>query len=83
MFVAQKQTDQISNVDAVGGDETVDTVLTLGNILRKYNPDIKGLSTGQGNVNSAGANLNVAVTGARIQGSMSFSRINLAFQPFV
>jgi hypothetical protein len=53
---------------AVGGDGPVDKVLTLGTILRKYNPDIKGLSTGKGDINSAGAHLNLAVTGAIIQG---------------
>jgi hypothetical protein len=55
---------------AVGGDGPVDKVLTLGTILRKYNPDIKGLSTGKGDINSAGAHLNLAVTGAIVQGRL-------------
>jgi hypothetical protein len=55
-------------VMAVGGDGPVDKVFTLGTILRKYNPDIKGLSTGKGDINSPGAHLNLAVTGAIIQG---------------
>ncbi len=29
----------------MGGDESFDTVLTLPNILRKYNPNLKGFST--------------------------------------
>jgi len=52
---------------ANGGDGPVDKVLTLGTILRKYNPDIKGLSTGKGDINSGGAHLNLAVTGAIVQ----------------
>ena len=43
-------------------------MFTLGTILRKYNPDIKGLSTGKGDINSPGAHVNLAVTGAIIQG---------------
>jgi phospholipase B1 len=56
-----------AGLSAVGGDGTVQSVLTLGNILRQYNPDIKGLSTGTGGVDSDGAHLNLAVTGAIVQ----------------
>jgi len=53
---------------ATGGDKPVEGKLTtLGSILREYNPRIKGLSTGEGDIESAGANLNLAVTGAVIQ----------------
>ncbi len=54
----------------VGGDKPAEGKLTtLGSILREYNPRIKGLSTGEGDIESAGANLNLAVTGAVIQGT--------------
>lgn len=53
---------------AIGGDKPAEGKLTtLGSILREYNPRIKGLSTGEGDIESAGANLNLAVTGAVIQ----------------
>lgn len=53
---------------AIGGDKPAEGKLTtLGSILREYNPRIKGLSTGEGDIESAGANFNLAVTGAVIQ----------------
>jgi len=52
---------------SVGGDKNVDQVVTVANILRKYNPSLTGFSTGKGNADSSGAHLNVAVTGARWQ----------------
>ncbi|XP_063350723.1 phospholipase B1, membrane-associated [Pelmatolapia mariae] len=33
---------------SIGGDDTLDTVTTLPNILRKFNPSLKGFSKGQG-----------------------------------
>nr|XP_057947324.1 phospholipase B1, membrane-associated [Doryrhamphus excisus] len=33
---------------SIGGDKTLDTVTTLANILRKFNPNLKGASKGQG-----------------------------------
>lgn len=53
---------------AVGGDGTISSGMTLGLLLRQYNSAIKGLSTGKGNIDSGGANLNLAVTGAITQG---------------
>ncbi|XP_058472096.1 phospholipase B1, membrane-associated [Solea solea] len=50
---------------SIGGDETLETVTTLPNILKKFNPQIKGVSTGQGK----GPNgFNVAVSGAKVAG---------------
>ena len=39
----------------------------LVDILRMYNPDLKGYSIGQGKVDEPGANLNVAVSGSVAQ----------------
>ena len=36
-------------------------------ILRQFNPEVRGFSTGSGNANSAGARYNVAVAGAIAQ----------------
>ena len=36
----------------------------LPDIIKKYNPNVKGFSTGSGNEDSANAKLNVAVSGA-------------------
>lgn len=46
---------------SIGGDEDLSTVATLPNILRHFNPEVKGFSTGVGKSN---AKLNVAVSGA-------------------
>ncbi|XP_041827298.1 phospholipase B1, membrane-associated isoform X2 [Melanotaenia boesemani] len=48
---------------SIGGDETLGTVTTLPNILRIFNPHIKGMSKGQGK-NQTG--FNMAVSGAKI-----------------
>ena len=45
----------------IGGDETVETVFTVANALKRFNPDVVGASTGQGNSNPQG---NAAVGGA-------------------
>ncbi|XP_012507870.1 PREDICTED: phospholipase B1, membrane-associated [Propithecus coquereli] len=50
---------------SVGGDQNVSTVTTLANILREFNPSLKGFSVGTGKENSAGAFLNQAVAGSR------------------
>lgn len=50
---------------SIGGDKTLDTVTTLPNILKKFNPDLKGMSKGQG---TAQTKFNVAVSGAKIAG---------------
>ncbi|KAM7403287.1 hypothetical protein PAMA_003963 [Pampus argenteus] len=49
----------------IGGDETLETVTTLPNILRKFNPEIKGMSLGKG---SRQTGFNMAVSGAKIAG---------------
>jgi len=53
---------------SVGGDGNIDNTMTLTNILRKFNPDIKGFSTGAGitGVPERGS-FNVAVPGARAE----------------
>lgn len=43
----------------------MDKVVTLGNILRQYNRHVEGLST----CDVRHANLNLAVTGATVQGA--------------
>ncbi|XP_035828409.1 phospholipase B1, membrane-associated [Aplysia californica] len=48
---------------SVGGDGSIEDTRTLANVLRQYNPDLKGFSTGVGGPNSDAAHLNVAVTG--------------------
>ncbi|XP_070578253.1 phospholipase B1, membrane-associated-like [Ptychodera flava] len=48
---------------SIGGDQSYESVPTLPNILRKYNPDLVGYSIGAGRASSAGARLNVAVPG--------------------
>ncbi|CAH1264274.1 PLB1 [Branchiostoma lanceolatum] len=50
---------------SIGGDESfVSGVTTLPNILREFNPNMKGFSTGSGDADSSGAHLNRAVAGA-------------------
>ncbi|XP_076605074.1 phospholipase B1, membrane-associated [Chaetodon auriga] len=50
---------------SIGGDETLETVTTLPNILKKFNPDIKGVSMGKGKDQTG---FNVAVSGAKVAG---------------
>ncbi|XP_054470588.1 phospholipase B1, membrane-associated [Anoplopoma fimbria] len=50
---------------SIGGDKTLETVTTLPNILKKFNPKIKGVSKGQGTRQTG---FNMAVTGAKIAG---------------
>ncbi|KAF0876321.1 PLB1 Phospholipase, partial [Crocuta crocuta] len=52
---------------SIGGDHNLSSVTTLPNILREFNPNLKGFSTGTGKENSAGAFLNQAVAGARAE----------------
>jgi phospholipase B1 len=49
---------------SIGGDANLDTVVTLSNILRKFNPQLNGASTGTGNRDNANARFNVAKAGA-------------------
>jgi len=51
----------------IGGDSNVRSVITTANILREYSSDAHGHSTGKGDINSAGARFNVAVTGGVVQ----------------
>ncbi|XP_070834676.1 phospholipase B1, membrane-associated [Chaetodon trifascialis] len=48
---------------SIGGDETLETVTTLPNILKKFNPNIKGVSLGKGKKQTG---FNVAVSGAKV-----------------
>ncbi|XP_068436917.1 phospholipase B1, membrane-associated [Clinocottus analis] len=50
---------------SIGGDKTLETVTTLPNILKKFNPKIKGVSKGQGKQQTG---FNMAVSGAKIAG---------------
>ncbi|XP_068509098.1 phospholipase B1, membrane-associated isoform X2 [Syngnathus scovelli] len=48
---------------SIGGDKSLETVTTLANILRKFNPDLKGASKGQGKKKSG---FNMSVSGAKV-----------------
>jgi len=55
---------------SIGGDESLDTVVTLPNLFRKYNPNLLGFSEGHARINSVsapGAHLDVAVSGAKAE----------------
>ncbi|XP_044026390.1 phospholipase B1, membrane-associated-like [Siniperca chuatsi] len=47
---------------SIGGDKTLESVTTLPNILKKFNPSLKGFSRGQG---SRQKGFNMAVAGAK------------------
>ncbi|XP_066450548.1 phospholipase B1, membrane-associated [Eleutherodactylus coqui] len=53
---------------SIGGDGTLETYTTLPNILKKFNPDLKGFSTGTGKTNQM---FNVAVSGAKAENMLS------------
>uniref|UniRef100_A0A8C6QDM8 Phospholipase B1, membrane-associated n=1 Tax=Nannospalax galili TaxID=1026970 RepID=A0A8C6QDM8_NANGA len=53
---------------SIGGDENIHTVTTLANILREFNPSLKGFSVGTGKENTARASFNQAVAGAKADG---------------
>ncbi|XP_026194756.1 phospholipase B1, membrane-associated-like [Anabas testudineus] len=48
---------------SIGGDKTLETVTTLPNILKKFNPEIRGMSKGQGKLQTG---FNMAVSGAKV-----------------
>ena len=49
---------------SVGGDDGNSGYYnTIPNILKRYNPNLYGYSTGQGDVKSRGSRFNVATTG--------------------
>ncbi|XP_025976943.1 phospholipase B1, membrane-associated [Dromaius novaehollandiae] len=48
---------------SVGGNENISTVTTLANILREFNPSLRGYSTGTGRETTANAAFNQAVAG--------------------
>uniref|UniRef100_A0A087YCB0 Si:ch211-214p16.3 n=1 Tax=Poecilia formosa TaxID=48698 RepID=A0A087YCB0_POEFO len=50
---------------SIGGDDDISNVTTLPNILREFNPNVTGFSTGIGSQDSPGAFLNQAVPGAQ------------------
>ena len=49
---------------SIGGDFDIESVLTLPNILKQYNPKLKGYSTGIGTHWDDNSQLNMAVSGA-------------------
>nr|XP_060610103.1 phospholipase B1, membrane-associated [Anolis sagrei ordinatus] len=59
---------------SVGGNENINTVTTLANVLREFNPSLRGFSTGKGTETTANAYLNQAVAGARSEGVPSQAR---------
>ncbi|XP_031212080.1 phospholipase B1, membrane-associated isoform X2 [Mastomys coucha] len=59
---------------SVGGDETIKTVTTLPNILREFNPSLKGFSVGTGKENTPQASFNQAVAGAKSDGLTAQAR---------
>uniref|UniRef100_A0A8C3SBS1 Phospholipase B1 n=1 Tax=Chelydra serpentina TaxID=8475 RepID=A0A8C3SBS1_CHESE len=59
---------------SVGGDENITTVTTLANILREFNPSLRGYSIGKGNQDSSNAFLNQAVAGDRSENVPSQAR---------
>ncbi|KGL72524.1 Phospholipase B1, membrane-associated, partial [Tinamus guttatus] len=52
---------------SVGGNENISTVTTLANILRAFNPSLRGYSTGTGKATTENAAFNQAVTGAQAE----------------
>jgi len=52
---------------SIGGDYSTDQLITIPNILKHYNPNLKGYSTGWRiySFSSAGSRLNAAISGAR------------------
>jgi phospholipase B1 len=57
---------------SIGGDEdNYEQCTTIPNILRYFNPNLKGASYGYGGPRSSGANLNRAVSGAKSDGICS------------
>ncbi|KAK5852759.1 hypothetical protein PBY51_006602 [Eleginops maclovinus] len=50
---------------SIGGDASLETVTTLPNILKMFNPTLKGFSKGQGSIRKA---FNMAVPGAKTSG---------------
>jgi phospholipase B1 len=49
----------------IGGQTNYDNYVSIPNILKNYNPNVKGFSVGNGDQNNVNAVLNVAVSGAR------------------
>nr|XP_009674588.1 PREDICTED: phospholipase B1, membrane-associated [Struthio camelus australis] len=52
---------------SVGGNENISTVTTLTNILREFNPSLRGYSTGTGKETTENAAFNQAVAGSRAE----------------
>jgi len=48
---------------SIGGDGTLESTVTLANIIKKFNPNVKGFSTGTGDVYSFGSRFNIAYPG--------------------
>jgi len=56
---------------SIGGEKDLNTVFTLPNIIKKFNPDVRGFSTGSGTHTSANANLNAAIPGSTTEDIMA------------
>ncbi|XP_038075947.1 phospholipase B1, membrane-associated-like [Patiria miniata] len=52
----------------IGGDKDLSSVVTLPNVVKKYNPAVYGFSTGTGGVSNPNSKLNVAIPGAVAEG---------------
>ncbi|XP_078664456.1 phospholipase B1, membrane-associated-like [Branchiostoma floridae x Branchiostoma belcheri] len=48
---------------SIGGDGSLESTVTLANIIKKFNPNVKGFSMGTGDVFSIGSKFNVAYPG--------------------
>ncbi|XP_037384194.1 phospholipase B1, membrane-associated isoform X3 [Talpa occidentalis] len=59
---------------SIGGDRSLQAVVTLPNIFREFNHKLRGFSIGTGKENSPTAFLNQAVSGAKSTGLMAQAR---------
>ncbi|KAE8600276.1 hypothetical protein XENTR_v10013167 [Xenopus tropicalis] len=60
---------------SIGGDLSLSNVTTLANILRQYNPDLIGFSTGRGSHHLPNSNLNRAFPGGESEDMMDQSQL--------
>ncbi|XP_073905509.1 phospholipase B1, membrane-associated isoform X1 [Castor canadensis] len=58
-----------------GGDQNISTVTTLPNILREFNPSLKGFAVGTGKQTTSNAFFNQAVAGATSEGLVAQARM--------
>ncbi|OCT77503.1 hypothetical protein XELAEV_18028595mg, partial [Xenopus laevis] len=60
---------------SIGGDLELSNVTTIANILRLYNPNIEGFSTGRGSHHLPNSNLNRAVPGGNAEDMLEQSQL--------